>query len=116
MAGEEEEVSGLHLNSKSHEQQGVNAQGCGHFPANNAWVFLDVCYGRQRNTPVGNGSPKVSTAQVGPELFTSQLFYKLAGVPGHFFNVAKYRMGRFYPGATEDPRKQENMGIEQLKQ
>lgn len=93
MAGEEEEVPWLYLDSKSHEQQGVNAQGCGHFAANNTWVLLDVCYGCQRNTPVGNGSPKVSTAQVGPELFTSQLFYKLAGVPGHFFQCREVSDG-----------------------
>lgn len=59
VAGEQEPVPRLHLVGKSHEGQGVTAEGECHPPADDLGGLLHVVDGGDGKTPVGNRAPEV---------------------------------------------------------
>lgn len=78
MACKQKPVSRLHLVGKSHECQGIAAEGEGHPPTDDLWRLLHVIDGSNGETPVGNWTPEVRAHQVVPEVLAVDIVRRLA--------------------------------------
>lgn len=78
MACKQKPVSRLHLVGKSHECQGIAADGEGHPPTDDLWRLLHVIDGSNGETPVGNWTPEVRAHQVVPEVLAADIVRRLA--------------------------------------
>uniref|UniRef100_A0A480GH10 Mitochondrial pyruvate carrier 1 isoform X1 n=1 Tax=Sus scrofa TaxID=9823 RepID=A0A480GH10_PIG len=78
VAGEQEPVPRLHLVGKSHEGQGVTAEGERHPPADDLGGLLHVVDGGDGKTPVGNRAPEVRTHEVVAEVLAPDIVRRLS--------------------------------------